>query len=75
VVAPAPPPPTPGYPANVAAAPIVQPTTTARSTAEQARRDAEARAYLERVPELTHYKYSPVDANKDPSADAATPSN
>jgi len=39
----------------------------------RAQRDAEAKAYLERVPELTHYKYSPLDANKDPPADAGTP--
>jgi hypothetical protein len=63
------------FPANVAVAPIVQPTRTVRSAAEQARRDAEAKAYLERVPELTHYKYTPLDANKDPPADAATPAH
>jgi hypothetical protein len=75
VVKPAPLPPTSVYRANVAAAPIVQSTPIVRSAAEQARRDAEAKAYLERVPELTHYKYSPLDANKDPPADAATPAH
>jgi restriction system protein len=49
------------------------PVTKVRTAAEQAQRDAEAKAYLERVPELTHYQYSPLDANKDAQADAGTP--
>jgi restriction system protein len=53
----------------------VQATPTVRSAAEQAQRDAEAKAYLERVPELTHYRYPPLDANEDPPADAATPAH
>jgi hypothetical protein len=32
----------------------------------QAKRDAEVQAYLNRVPELTHYRYSPLDQNRDP---------
>jgi hypothetical protein len=40
----------------------------ARSAAEQARRDAEVKAYLERVPELTHYRYSPLDQDRQPKA-------
>jgi hypothetical protein len=75
VVEPAPLLPTSVYRGNTAAAPIVQTTPTVRTAAEQARRDAEAKAYLERVPELTHYKYSPLDANRDPPADAATPAH
>jgi hypothetical protein len=43
----------------------------ARSAAEQARRDAEVKAYLERVPELTHYKYSHLDQNRVPAAEAS----
>jgi hypothetical protein len=37
--------------------------STRRSEAE---RQAEAQRYLERVPELTHYRYSPLDQNKEP---------
>jgi restriction system protein len=74
VTHPSAPPPSPVYRAELPAAPI-QSAPTVRSAAEQARRDAEAKAYLERVPELTHYKYTPLDANKDPPADAATPNH
>jgi len=38
----------------------------AAARAEQARRDAETQRYLETVPEVTHYSYSPLDQNKDP---------
>lgn len=51
--------------AYVSVAPI-QPSARPRTAAEQAQRDAEAKAYLERVPELTHYRYSPLDQNRDP---------
>jgi restriction system protein len=36
------------------------------SAAEQARRDDATRRYLERVPEITHYRHSPLDQNKEP---------
>jgi hypothetical protein len=36
------------------------------SAAEQARRDEEMRRYLERVPEVTHYRYSPLEQYRDP---------
>jgi hypothetical protein len=36
------------------------------SASERAQRDAELKAYLERVPELTKYRYSPLDRDKEP---------
>jgi len=45
---------------------VVLETPTLAPAREQAMND-------ERVPELTHYKYTPLDANKDPPADAGTP--
>ncbi len=39
----------------------------------QAERDAEVQRYLDRVPEVTRYRYSPLDQNRDPPAEA-TPS-
>lgn len=33
---------------------------------EQARQAAETQRYLETVPEVTHYSYSPLDQNRDP---------
>jgi hypothetical protein len=53
--------------ARVAVMPV-DATPKTRSAAEQARRDAEVKAYLERVPELTHYKYSPLDQDRQPKA-------
>jgi hypothetical protein len=47
-----------------AAAPSVEPRPL--SAAEQAQRDEATRRYLERVPEVTHYRYSPLDQNRDP---------
>lgn len=38
------------------------------SASEQARRDEETRRYLERVPEVTHYRYSPLDQNRAPAS-------
>lgn len=38
------------------------------SAAEQAQRDEEARRYLERIPEVTHYRYSPLDQKKEPTS-------
>ena len=43
----------------------------ARARREQAARDAEVQAYLERVPEVTHYRYSPSDQNRDPQEHSA----
>jgi hypothetical protein len=45
--------------------PVFVATPPHRSAAEEAARKAEAERYLERVPELTHYRYSPLDADKD----------
>jgi hypothetical protein len=45
----------------------------ARAKREQAARDAEVQAYLERVPEVTHYRYSPLDQNRDPQDASAQP--
>ncbi len=42
------------------------------SAAEQVQRDEATRHYLERVPEVTHYRYSPLDQVKDPPS---TPSD
>ena len=39
---------------------------------EQARRDEETRRALERIPEVTHYRYSPLEQNRDPPTE---PSN
>jgi hypothetical protein len=56
----------------------VAPATRLRGSAEissakrsQAERDAEVQRYLDRVPELTHYRYSPLDQNREPPADPA----
>jgi restriction system protein len=38
----------------------------ALSAAEIARRDAEVQQYLERVPKVTNYRYSPLDQNLNP---------
>lgn len=43
----------------------------ARAKREQAARDAEVQRYLERVPEVTHYRYSPLDQNRDPQEHSA----
>jgi restriction system protein len=45
----------------------------ARAKREQAARDAEVQAYLERVPEVTHYRYSPLDQNREPQDASAQP--
>jgi restriction system protein len=45
------------------------PATSERplTPAEQAQRDEATRRYLERVPEVTHYRYSPLEQNRDPA--------
>lgn len=45
----------------------------ANAKRDQAERDAEVRRYLDRVPEVTRYRYSPLDQNRDPPAENPAP--
>jgi restriction system protein len=65
----------PDYAAMPAAAPAPPMTAEelARAKQRQAERDAEVQRYLERVPEVTHYRYSPLDQNRDPPAQSSPP--
>jgi hypothetical protein len=59
-------------PPSQRAAPAFAETTLAESrpisAAEQAKLDEETRRYLERIPEVTHYRYSPLDQNREPTS-------
>ncbi len=62
--------PTTNFPGPVAVVPSPPPPTPqqlARAKAEQDRRDAETKRVLDNmnIPEMTHYRYSPLDQNKD----------
>ena len=54
-------------PAQQSAPPVPTPKQIAQARAEQARRDAETKRVLDNmnIPEVTHYRYSPLDQNID----------
>ena len=58
--------PAPSSVANQLAPPQLAAQQLAAARAEKTRQDAETQRYLDRVPEVTHYRYSPLDQNRDP---------
>lgn len=67
--------PVPSSVANQLVPPQLTAQQLAAARAEQARQDAETQRYLERVPEVTHYRYSPLDQNRDPAPERREAAN
>ena len=67
--------PVPDSMANQFAPPQLTAQQLAVARAEQARQDAETQRCLERVPEVTHYRYSPLDQNRDPAPEQREATN